>query len=131
MAYEYSSEGRWKKAIALYEEAAEIHRVVGPREYYANARANYWTCRFDRGDMRAANIAQLKKELEEIIEILGGSYFERQPLILQARIEEWRGDLTEAIRFAEKAVHAGPKGTRYPEKDRAYVETLRRKSKQI
>ena len=50
----------------------------------------------------------------------------RKPLIILARIEERRGNITAAIRLVEKAIKVCENNrTRYPELDATYLEHLK------
>lgn len=134
MAYEYQFEGRWETAVALFRKAAEMFKGVGMVDECANSRANYWICCIGRRGITARDIRQLQQEITGIVQAIGGpeSFYERKPLILQARIAEWYGKMYDAIRFAEKAIAAGQRtGTRYPETDGKYLDFLQKRKRGV
>ena len=129
-AFEYLLEERWQEAMPIFEESASIFEETQINFERANARANYWICRFALNDM--GDIEKTEAELKEIAGTFKGSgrWHERKPLILQARLEEQRGNIENAIQLVKKAIaSAGESGTRYPEIDREYLGELMKKRK--
>jgi len=126
-AFEYLLEGRYLEAMSLFEDAANIFREVGDTFDYANARANYWTCRLENENLE--DIENMGIELESLEKVLkNGNWHARKPLILRAKIEERRGNIDRAISFVEQAIESSKESrTRYPELDAKYIEQLKRK----
>lgn len=125
LAFEYLLEGRYQEAIPGFERAAVIFEEVGEYAQSANSRANYWTCRFDRGE--SISFEEAEPELYRLSEVLGRACFwqVRKPLVLLARLAELRGEIPKAVDLARQAVAAGERsGTRYPEIDSAYLQKL-------
>jgi tetratricopeptide (TPR) repeat protein len=126
-AFEYVLEEKWQEAIPLFEEAATIFRDNSDEYEYANARANYWTCRFECADLE--NLEEVEEELRTLRDILTRrtGWHARKPLILLAKIEERRGSTQPAIRFVEQAIESCKgSNTRYPELDASYLRDLQR-----
>ena len=127
-AFEYLLEERWQEAIPIFEEAALIFKATNIVFEYANARANYWICRFAINDF--GDLKNTEQELNEILYIVSksGRWHERKPFILKAQIEERRGNISRAMRLVKKAIKSSANsGTRYPESDKMYLECLRKK----
>lgn len=125
LGFEYLLEKRWHEAILNFEKATEIFKEERITFQYANARANYWTCRFALNDF--GDITDTETELKEIYQVLGGArqWYGRKPFILQAKLEERRGNIDKAINLVEQAIDsAKDSNTRYPETDREYLEFL-------
>jgi len=125
-AFEYLLEGKWEKAEPLFKKAARIFRENHDELDYANAMANYWTCRIERGEF--GDIKNTRKEIKKLVKILSDSseWHRRKPLILRAKIEEYLGNIERAIRFVERAIRLNEGGeTTFPELDRKYLEYLR------
>ncbi len=127
LGFTYLLEEKWKEAVPYFEEAASEFNKMHQTFRYANARCNYWTCRFELGDM--GDLDETEKELKELSAILNGEgrWHERKPLILRAKLEEKKGNIDKAIILAMQAIKVTQKGeTRYPEFDGEYLEQLRR-----
>ena len=125
-AFEYLLEGRPEGAISFFEKAAKIFEDNEIIFEYANARANYWTCRFECDDLEEDQ--KIEAELKSLAKTLGkkADWRTRKPLILLARIEERRGNISAAVQLVERAIKACKNGkTRYPELDRKYLEHLK------
>jgi hypothetical protein len=130
-AFEYLLEGRWRPGIPLFEKAAKMFKDQNDKFEHANARANYWTCRFECDEFK--DVEKSEKELKAIQKILGrhGDWRDRKPLVLLARIEEQRGHLNSAIRLVERGISACENSnSRYPELDGKYLKHLKRKRDQ-
>lgn len=126
IGFTYLLEGKWQEAIPFFEEAARAFKELRISFRYANARCNYWTCRFELGDM--GEIDETEKELKELSATLCGEgrWHERKPLILRAKLEEKRGDIDKAILLVRQAIEVTQGGeTRYPEFDGEYLGQLR------
>jgi len=124
-AFEYLLERRWNDAIPHFLVAAALFEELGIPFEAANARANYWICRFELDEVD--DIESVETELNAIYKILNGAkrWYERKPLILFAKIEERRGNIVKAITLVEKAIEsAKDSNTKYPEIDRQYLEHL-------
>jgi tetratricopeptide (TPR) repeat protein len=131
IGFTYLLEGKWQEAIPFFEEAARAFKELQISFRYANARCNYWTCRFELGDM--GDIDETEKELKELSAILHGEgrWHERKPLVLRAKLEEKRGNIDNAIILVMRAIKVTPGDeTRYPEFDREYLEQLRKRRKE-
>lgn len=127
--FEYMLEKNLSAAIPCFETAAIIFKELNIVFEAANARANYWICRFELDDVDDVEIVET--ELNEIYKIFNGAkrWYERKPLILFAKIEEKRGNITKAIDLVEKAIDsAKDSNTAYPEIDRKYLEHLRKRN---
>jgi len=126
LAFEYVLEGRYEEACPLFEKAAQMFEDNKETYEFANSRANYWECRFNRGEIEG--IEEIEAELKELSKILGKrtGWHARKPLSLLARIEEHRGNLGKAINLVERAIKSCENSnTRYPEMDREYLEKLK------
>ena len=126
-AFEYLLEGKWQEAIPLFEQAATIFQDKGDEYECANARANYWTCRFECDDL--ADLDQVEEELKTLRDILmrRTSWHLRKSFILLAKIEEQRGNTEDAIQLVEQAIEASRgSNTRYPALDANYLRDLQR-----
>jgi len=127
-AFEYLLERKWKEAIPPFERAARILKENGDQTEYANARANYWTCRFECDEVK--EVEEVEAELKILSRKLRDSadWHRRKPLVLLAKIEERRGNLDAAVRLVEQAIEACKGGrTRYPELDQTYLNHLRQR----
>lgn len=125
-SFEYMLEKNWSAAIPCFETAAIIFKELNIVFEAANARANYWICKFELDDVD--DVESVETEMNEIYKIFNGAkrWYERKPLILFAKIEEKRGNITKAIALVEKAIEsAKDSNTTYPEIDRKYLEHLR------
>ncbi len=128
LAFQYQLEGRPCEAIPLFEFAARRFREERCDFQYANARANYWMCRFSLNMIDRNKLTSIEKETLKIMEYIGqtGAWFERKPLILLAKIEEIRGNLQNAIHLVQLAIDSGHHcETRYPVIDQKYLNFLR------
>ena len=126
IGFTYVLEGKWQEAIPFFEEAALAFNELRISFRYANARCNYWTCRFELGDM--GEIDETEKELKELSATLYGEgrWHERKPLILRAKLEEKRGDIDKAILLVRQAIEVTLGGeTHYSDFDGEYLEQLR------
>ena len=127
LGFEYLLERRWEEAIPYFEEAGRIFREAGITFEEINALANYWTCRFELGDLGDRD--GVESEVEKIRDYFDGTrrWYERKPLILLAKIEEQRGNMEKAIELVDKAIEsAKDSNTRYPEIDGEYLDILRK-----
>lgn len=128
IGFTYLLEEKWKEAIPFFEEASFAFKKLQQTFRYSNARCNYWTCRFELGDM--GELDETEKELKELSSMLNGEgrWHERKPLILRAKLEEKRGNIDKAIILVMRAVKVTRGGeTRYPEFDGEYLEELRKR----
>jgi tetratricopeptide (TPR) repeat protein len=131
IGFTYVLEKKWQKAIPFFEEAARAFKELQISFRYANARCNYWSCRFELGDM--GEIDETEKELKELSATLCGEgrWHERKPLILRAKLEENRDDIDKAILLVRQAIEVTQGGeTRYSEFDGEYLERLRSAKKE-
>ncbi|MBC8459568.1 MAG: tetratricopeptide repeat protein [Deltaproteobacteria bacterium] len=127
--FEYLLEERWEEAIPYFEEAARIFQETNIAFEFLNARANYWLCRFELGNLD--DVESIEMELKEILHGFKGSrrWYERKPLILLAKIEEKRGNIDKAIDLVKKSIKsAKDSNTRYPEIDTKYLNHLKKVS---
>lgn len=125
LGFTYFPEEKWAEALPLFKQAADLYLTQGIPFNYANSMANYWHCRFSLGDW--GDEAETRSRLEEICLELeaSGSWYERKPLILLARLEERQGKYREAIHHVVPAIRATRWGmTRYPDEDRRYLHKL-------
>jgi tetratricopeptide (TPR) repeat protein len=130
LAFEYQLEGEWRQAIPFFEEAANVFRELKSDFQFANSRANYWMCRFALDNVEGSDMDAASAEIKALAETIGqsGSWIERKPLILLAKIEEKRGNLSNAITLAKSAILSSRNsGTRYPAIDKEYLDSLRKK----
>ena len=128
LAFDYLLEERLQEAIPLFEQAAALFKAHGVDYEYANARANYWTCRFESGDVD--DLEGVEAELETLGRTLAkrSGWHARKPLILLAKVREREGRIEAAMSLVEQAIaSAEGSGTRYPEQDARYLEELRAK----
>jgi tetratricopeptide (TPR) repeat protein len=126
-AFEYLLEEKWQEAIPLFEQAAKMFEDKGDEYEYANARANYWTCRFECDDLD--NLEEIEEELKKLRDVLSArtGWHARKPLVLLAKLEEQRGNTEDAIELVEQAIEASRgSNTRYPEIDANYLRDLKR-----
>lgn len=127
LAFEYLLEERWQEAIPLFERAAALFKAHSVDYEYANARANYWTCRFESDDLE--DIEAIEAELRTLKGVLTKrpGWHGRKPLILLAKIRERGGKIKAAIGLVKRAI-ASAEGsqTRYAEQDGEYLEHLTR-----
>jgi len=132
LAFEYHLEEKWSEAAPLFEEAAKIYEDVGNYPDHANSRANYWICRlFGLHDVEEDDMASLWIDMKKFDNSIGqpGSWHERKPLLLMAKMMERRGRLEKAVRLVKKAIESSEgQGTRYGEIDRHYLEQLTKKN---
>jgi tetratricopeptide (TPR) repeat protein len=127
-AFEYLLEKKWDDAAPYFAKAALIFKDTGQNFDYANARANFWTCRFEAGDF--GSVKEAKKELTAHAKTLkgGSSWHSRKPLILQAMLAEKEGRIPQAVRLVKGAIKASARSnTRYADMDKAYLMRLERK----
>jgi tetratricopeptide (TPR) repeat protein len=126
--FDYLLEERWDEAIPYFETAAGMFEECGDGFNHANARANYWTCFVES---RLSDIDEVHvEELRNLAEILkcSSSWHRRKPLISLARVEERRGNLTEAVKLVEQAIALADDGKiTYPDEDRLYLAELMHK----
>ena len=125
-AFEYLLEGRFQEALPEFEQAANLFQALANPAQSANSRANYWICKFESSELDATD--QVEAELKSLAEILTQARYwqARKPIILLGRVAERRGDLEEAILWAQKAVEACKgSGTRYAETDEQYLQQLK------
>ena len=128
LAFEYLLEGLWHEAAPLFETSADIFKENGNEFEYANARANYWSARFEYAGFE--EIEKAEHELKTIADKLNrhSDWRTRKPLILLAKIEEKRNNLTEAIQLVQKAIEKSRgSNTRYPEMDQQFLTYLKSK----
>ena len=126
LGFEYLLEGRYRKALHDFDEAAHLFEAIDDSTQHANSRANYWTCKFESSELDATD--QVEKELRGLAKTLSRwkTWQARKPMVVLARIAEQRGDLEDAIRWQEKAIKACEgSGTRYPETDAEYLQRLK------
>jgi tetratricopeptide (TPR) repeat protein len=124
-AFEYLLEGRYQEAMPGFEEAARLFEDARDPLQSANARANWWICRYECGNL--PEISTIEAKLKELADLLSGSgYWQaRKPLVLLARLAEKRQEINEAIGFMKRAIQAGTgSGTRYPNEDAEYLHRL-------
>lgn len=126
LAFEYLLEERWQEGVRWFQEAVGILDEVGDRSAFQNARANCLLCRFELDKM--TNLASIETEIKDIQEVLatGSHWQQRKPYFLLAKVEEARGNLKQAVRFARKTVACTqPAKSRYHELDRRYLAELK------
>ncbi len=129
--FEYFLERRWRDAAGFFEKAVGLFEECGDKMNRANSRANYWLCRLECGDFE--ELEKNEAELEALHQALKGScsasWHKRKPYILQARLEEQRGNIGKAIDLVREAINIPTDGvkTRYPEMDREYLGRLEKK----
>ncbi len=131
IGFTYLLEKKWKEAIPFFEEAAKEFRKLDLDFRYANARCNYWQCRFELDDLE--NLVETEQELKELSATLQGEdrWHERKPLILRAKLEEKRNNIDKAIIMVERAIKVTTGNeTRYPDFDEEYLERLRNNGKE-
>ena len=125
--FEYLLEGKWQKALPSFEKAASMFSAHGDKINYANARANYLTCQIEIDNFKPTEdfITELESQQKTLIHY--SDWRVRKLLIIRAKIEERRGNLSEAICLVEQAIKAGQNSkTKYPEIDAAYLKMLSR-----
>jgi tetratricopeptide (TPR) repeat protein len=132
LAFDFLSDGNYMEAIPLFERAAEIFDENSFRGEYANSRANYWMCFFEPKEFDKDKIEEIETELKEIIKDIDHKsiWHRRKPFIIKAKVEEQRGHIRRAIKFAQRAVFVCKySNTQYPELDRKYIQQLQEKNK--
>ena len=127
LGFEFLYERKWEEALPAFESAAALFGSpdVGDVSNYLNAIANSQTCRFELRDY--GDIDSFEKEvLQTARDMRGnGSWHERKPLILAARIAELRGRYEQAIARAKAAIESSRNsGTSWENSDREYLEQL-------
>ncbi len=125
IGFVYLLEKCWKEAMHYFDEAAKRYHDLGIIINHANSRCNWWHCRFELGGW--GEYESTKNELGDYAEILKNSqkWHARKPHILLARLEEFCGNLEEAISHVKIAIqHTTGSGTRYTEEDGKYLIEL-------
>ncbi len=127
-AFEYYLEERYEEALEWFSEAVRIFDEVGDRFEMQNARANCLFCVFEIGD--TLDLGSIEAEIKEMQnDLASGTHWQkRKPHLLSAMVEERRGRLIQAIRFARKAAACTKSAkSSYYEMDRHYLAKLKKK----
>lgn len=127
-AFEFLLEKRWEEGLRWFRKAVKIFDEVGDRSGFQNARANCLLCRLEFDE--TADLASMETEIKEIQGVLasGSHWQQRKPFFLLAKVEEARGNLKQAVKWARKATACTqPAKSRYHTLDRCYLAELKKK----
>lgn len=125
LGFNYMLDHQWETALPILEQAAALYGLLNIHYNAANSLCNYWLCRFELGDFGDDIIVRaiLEKAFSELT--ASGSWHDRKPLILLARLDEKQGDIRKAIGRVIQAIRTASDGqTRYPAEDRDYLTKL-------
>jgi len=128
LGFEYLLEEKWEEAAPHFEKAAAIFQKIGVQSRYANALANYWTCRIESDDLQ--DLEESESLLQKIACILAEAPYwqRRKPLILLAKMKERQGDVEAAIALVERAIETTRGNpTLYTAIDQDYLRHLRKR----
>jgi tetratricopeptide (TPR) repeat protein len=125
LGFEFVLEGEWNEGADLFERAAQLFDETQDKANYANARANYWLCRYEAEGLPDLDI--MEAELKEIAAVLQANkmWHECKPLIYLSKVEEKRGNIEEALSLVQRAVSlAEPVNSIFLEQAREYLKLL-------
>jgi tetratricopeptide (TPR) repeat protein len=125
--FQYWLEGDLEHAAVHFEHAAVIQEELGNRVEAANARVNYWACRFEAQESQDLDPLQrdspqqdamqqdamqqdaMMRALRDLADLLetAGDWRERKACFYLARLEEARGNLPAAVSLLQRCVSIG------------------------
>lgn len=126
-AFQFLKEGSWNEAAVHFDRAANLASALKQTADYANARANYWGCRFE---LEGVGICELMApELRRLGEILAEERWlsgYRKVLVLLGRVEAALGRPMDGVPLLERAVAIDEsQGSMYLERDSKLLAALR------